>query len=185
MEAGMGRGGCGTLGRELPEGHGHVERCDLEALQFLVPAAETNAWELNVHDRLGLRPWRFSIQRWNQNKTNMGPSRRTALGQLLVVIYCCVVLGSKIRLEDQGYVDVVVVVDRRVPEDPTLIRNLQVSETRTQSNRTIYRYAKPESSAILVSPEILTADLRAPALLQGQQQLPAVPGGSARADFFI
>lgn len=55
----------------------------------------------------------------------MGPSRRTALGQLLVVIYCCVVLGSKIRLEDQGYVDIVVVVDRRVPEDPTLITNLQ------------------------------------------------------------
>ncbi|KAG0421148.1 hypothetical protein HPB47_002948 [Ixodes persulcatus] len=150
MEAGMGRGGCGILGPELPEGHGHVERSDLETLQLLVPTAEPNAWELNEHDRLGLRPWRFSIQRWNQDNTNMGPSRRTALGQLLVVIYCCVVLGSKIRLEDQGYVDIVVVVDRRVPEDPTLITNLQDGVTNIDVTQNIKEYIMANTVECLI-----------------------------------
>lgn len=60
-----------------------------------------------------------------------------ALQPLLVVVSCCIVLGSKIRLEDQGYVDIVVAVDPRVPEDPKLLTNLQalLSETSTLLHR--------------------------------------------------
>ncbi|KAM7289692.1 hypothetical protein ISCGN_029820, partial [Ixodes scapularis] len=40
---------------------------------------------------------------------------------------------------------------------------------------------RSESRATQVSPEILAADLRAPAPRQGQQQLPPAPGGGTRA----
>ncbi|CAN7938299.1 unnamed protein product [Ixodes hexagonus] len=97
----------------------------------------------------------------------MGAPLWRALGQLLVVTCCCTVLGSKIRLEDQGYVDIVVAVDRRVPEDPVLITNLRalLSETSTLLHQATRELVYLKSVTIVL-----------PHTWRGAAEYPMVPG---------